>query len=215
MSKFKDVTGQKFGRLTALHRLHNTKGKTKWLCICDCGNLKEVTLNLLQRGETKSCGCLHKEFMKKQFGTHGKTGTRLHRIWKNMHTRCYNKNISQYKDWGGRGIKICDEWKDNFQTFYDWSMSNGYNDKLSIDRIDNNGNYEPSNCRWATVKQQNRNSRQAKQITFNGETHCIKEWCEILGINYNTYWTRVTNLGWSTEKALNYGKVGDVIEKHD
>lgn len=163
MTKFKDISGKRFGRLIALHRLHNTKGKTKWLCICDCGNITEVKLNSLNNGDTRSCGCLHTELMKKQFSKHGKSGTRLHRIWKNIKTRCYNENTPQFKNWGGRGITMCDEWRNNFQTFYEWSINNGYQENL----------------------------------------------------NYSTLFTRVYNLGWSIEKALNYGKVCDTNVEYD
>ena len=199
MSKFKDISGKKFGRLTALYKLHNhhDKGHTYWLCACDCGNLVEICLSSLQNGKTKSCGCLRKDIITK----HGKSNTRLYNIYYAMKVRCYNKNRKDYKNYGGRGIKICDEWQDNFQAFYDWSMSHGYDDTLTIDRIDNNGNYEPNNCRWVTVKQQNRNRRSNINFTCNGETHCLKEWCEILGLNYSTVQIRIQR-NWSIERAL-------------
>lgn len=109
MSKYKDISGQKFGRLTALYRLHNTKGRTKWLCVCECGNLKEVYLDNLRSNKTKSCGCYNKDSIFKNT-THKMTHTRLYRIWANMKNRCYNKNYSRYQDWGGRGIAVCSEW---------------------------------------------------------------------------------------------------------
>lgn len=152
MRKFKDITGQRFGRLTALYRLHNTKGRTKWLCICECGNLAEVALRELIDNKTKSCGCLHKQIAREQHMTHGKRRTRLYSIYVSMKNRCYYKNNKSYKYYGGRGIAVCSEWKYNFQAFYDWAMANGYDDTLTIDRIDVNGNYEPNNCRWSTQK---------------------------------------------------------------
>lgn len=206
MSKpFKDITGQKFGRLTALYRLYNTKCKTKWLCVCDCGNLKEVYITELIRGHTKSCGCLKRDTTisrnKRLRTTHGKTHTRLFNIWDAMKKRCYNKNVNNYKDYGGRGIKICDEWLHDFQAFYDWSISNGYDDNLTIDRIDVNGNYEPNNCRWLTHKQQQRNKRNNKNYTINGVTHCLSEWCNIHNTNYKLVWDRI-HIGWAIERAL-------------
>lgn len=195
MAKIKDITGQKFGRLTALYRLHNYhKPYSYWLCVCDCGNLTEVYLGSLQKGVSTSCGC----FVKK----HGKSHSPLYRNWLSIKTRCYNKTDDHYIDYGKRGIKVCDEWLHDFQAFYDWSMNNGYHRGLTIDRIDVNGNYEPSNCRWATPKQQARNRRNNHNININGETHCLSEWCEILNLNYSTVCTRINKLKWSVLQAL-------------
>ena len=202
MGKVKDITGQKFGRLTVIKFLRIEKHKAIWLCKCECGNLTGVTISCLTNGNTKSCGCLRKERNIESHKTHGQSRSRLYYIWNHMKSRCYNKNHKDYKNYGGRGIKICDEWQDNFQAFYDWSMSHGYDDTLTIDRIDNNGNYEPNNCRWVTVKQQNRNRRSNINFTCNGETHCLMDWCKILGLNYNTVYNRFHNCNWSIEKAL-------------
>lgn len=119
-----------------------------------------------------------------------------------MKDRCYNEHNKQYKDYGGRGIKICDDWLNNNTLFFNWSMENGYTDNLTIDRINVNGNYEPSNCRWITKKQQNRNSRKNVNFTYNNETHCLSEWCEVLGLNYGTVLSRINKLNWSIYKAL-------------
>lgn len=203
--KYKDISGQKYGRLTALYKLRNYHKKgTYWLCVCECGNLKEVYLGSLTSGATTSCGCYHKERVKEAFTIHGKRNTRLHKIWRCMKQRCYNTNNTDYPNYGQRGIKMCDEWLTDFMTFYKWAMTNGYNDKLSIDRIDVDGNYSPDNCRWATAKQQARNRRYCKYFTYDGETHCIKEWCEILNLNYKTISTRLSR-NWSIEKALELG----------
>ena len=199
MGKFKDLSLQKFGRLTALYRLHNTKGKTKWLCVCECGNLTEVKYGNLVFGSTKSCGCLHKEG---SHHTHNKSNTRLHRIWRNIKSRCYNSNKPDYKYYGGRGIKVCDEWLNDFMSFYKWAMYNGYKDNLTIDRINGDENYSPYNCRWVNMKQQSRNRPNIKKYNINGETHCLSEWCEILGLKFNTVRNRIYNLNWSIEKAL-------------
>lgn len=194
---YKRLEGQQFGRLTALYRLHNTKGRTKWLCVCECGNLVEVKENNLLQGGSKSCGCSRKHINIK----HGKTNTRLFTTWQNIKNRCYNNCNNEYKNYGGRGIAVCDEWLHDFMSFYNWSMVNGYNDNLTIDRIDNNGNYEPNNCRWVTMKQQQQNKRSNRNYTINGETHCLSEWCEILGLKYSTVQSRIQR-NRSIEKAL-------------
>lgn len=131
----------------------------KILCKCDCGNETIVLKANLVRGHTKSCGCNRSINARKLFTKHGQCGTRLYRIWVEMVHRCYLKSDTNYKKYGARGITVCDEWRNDFKSFYDWSMSNGYTDELTIDRIDSDGNYEPTNCRWATYKQQNLNRK--------------------------------------------------------
>ena len=200
--KYKDISGQQFGRLTALYRLHNYHKKgTYWLCVCDCGNLTEVRYDALYNGNPKSCGCYRKERIKNLKTRHGKSYIPLYYVWNNIKQRCHNSNCKNYKNYGGRGIAVCDKWKDNFQAFYDWALNNGYSDNLTIDRIDVNGNYEPNNCRFVNMKQQERNKRNNRNITINGEMHCLKEWCELLGLNYQTVFTRIYR-GWSIERAL-------------
>ena len=160
MGAFIDRTGQKFGKLTAIKYV----GKSKWLCKCDCGNEKIIFVGHLTTEHTQSCGCLLNE--KRQKGlchrVHGLGKTRLYGIWKHMKQRCYNSNTCKYKDYGARGITVCDEWKNDFTKFYDWVMNNGYQDDLSIDRINNNKGYSPDNCRWVTSKQQANNRRKRK-----------------------------------------------------
>ena len=152
MSKCDDLVGQKFGRLTVISRAENVKRLTRWNCICECGNSTVVYGGHLRSGATKSCGCLCKETASKNNSTHRKTKTRLFTTWQNMFTRCNNKNHKQYKNYGARGIQVCDEWKD-FVIFYEWAIQNGYNDNLTIDRIDNDGNYCPENCQWITLSE--------------------------------------------------------------
>lgn len=194
----KDLTNQRFERLTVIELSGQDKhGHALWLCKCDCGNEKIIMSSNLIRGLTKSCGCLQDESRTK----HNMLNTRIYKIWEEMKCRCFNKNYKRYHDWGGRGIKVCDEWKNSFQAFYDWSMKHGYKDNLSIDRIDNDGNYEPSNCRWATCKEQNRNKRNNRLITYKGETHCLSEWVEILNLSKSAIEGRLKR-GWSVEKTF-------------
>lgn len=201
MKPIKDISGQQFGRLTAIKFLRIEKHKAIWLCQCECGGSIEVIGKDLTSGHTKSCGCLRKEKAHKVNKTHGKTNTRLYGVWCYMKRRCYNKNCKDYKNYGARGIKVCDEWKDDFMSFYNWSMSHGYSDTLTIDRVDVNENYEPSNCQWATIKQQNRNTRKNKYYTIDGETHCLSEWCEILNLNYKCVQDRLRR-NWSIKESL-------------
>lgn len=133
---------------------------------------------------------------------HGKRNTNIYGVWQTMKTRCYNEHSEKYKNYGGRGITVCDEWRNDFQAFYNWAINNGYDDNLTIDRIDVNEDYSPSNCRWITNKEQQRNRRNNRNITINGETHCLSEWCEILGLNYNTVRSRLNIYKWSIERAL-------------
>ena len=197
---FEDLTGRKFGRLTVIEFSGVTNDRrTKWKCICDCGNEKVIIGKNLKNGNTKSCGCLHKE--KFNHKTHGKRNTRLYSIWRNMLNRCECKSHTEYFRYGGRGIKLCDEWKD-FNNFYNWAITNGYTDKLSIERKDVNGNYEPSNCRWATAREQSRNTRRNRILEYNGKKQCIADWEEETGISRALIQQRIDRLGWSVEKAL-------------
>lgn len=133
---------------------------------------------------------------------HGLNETRIYKTWVRMKVRCYNQNHDRYKNYGGRGITVCDEWKNDFKKFYEWAMKNGYSDDLTIDRIDVNGNYEPSNCRWITNKEQCNNRRNNHFITYNGKTQTVSEWAEEIGLDYNTLLVRINRLHWDIEKAL-------------
>lgn len=183
-SRIKNIIGQKFGKLTVVSFHHKDKrGQLHYLCICDCGNEHIVRKSSLLNSHIRSCGCIVKK--------HGKSDTRIFKIWSGMKSRCLNTNSEKYPIYGGRNIKICDEWLTNFNNFYNWSIVNGYADNLSIDRIDVNGNYEPSNCRWIDNKQQANNRRNNHLITFNNETHTMAEWSDITGINYDTIKYRI------------------------
>ena len=205
MSVFENLIGQKFGRLTVLERdCFRPKGsRTYWICKCDCGTYNSVLAKHLKSGATKSCGCLTKETASKNFSKHNLSDSRLHSIWSNMKRRCYSIDNQAYRNYGGRGITVCDEWlgKDGFINFYNWAMENGYSDELTIDRINVNGNYCPENCRWATPKEQANNTRQNRIITFNNESYTMAEWADILKMEYHQLAWRINN-GWSIERAF-------------
>lgn len=187
MAQTKNILGKRFGRLTVIERVNNdSRGGSRWLCKCECGNTKEVGYNNLSSGQVKSCGCLRRETSGNRNKTHGLSRTRLYNIYTHMIDRCYRKTDKRYNDYGGRGITVCEEWLSDFLNFYNWSINNGYEQSLSIDRINNNGNYEPTNCRWVTNKEQCRNYSRNVSLTYNNETHCLIEWSEILGISYHT-----------------------------
>lgn len=203
MPKYKDLSGMRFGRLTVEEQAGRSKdGRVLWRCSCDCGKEKITESTSLIRGITKSCGCLAIEPIKKISTKHGKSGERIYTIWREIKSRCNKTNDKSYKHYGGRGIKMCDEWYNSFDVFYDWATNNGYSENLTIDRIDNDGNYCPENCRWATVKEQSNNRRTNRNITYNGETHTVSEWATLFGKDYGTILARL-NRGWSIGDALN------------
>lgn len=198
MSGIKDLTGQRFGSLTAKKYVGAKDGDAKWLCQCDCGNESIVYANNLKRGTTKSCGC--KRYNKVTI--HGKSRTRLYNIWGLIIERCTNGNNPSYKNYGGRGITMCDEWRNNFEEFRNWALANGYEENLTIDREDNDGNYEPSNCRWVTRSRQANNKRSNHLLTYDNETHTLTEWAKLTGIPRDTLKCRIYR-GWEIERALN------------
>lgn len=205
--KFKDLTGRRFGRWTVLGlstRKAGGKGRDKyWHCRCDCGTERDVIGCGLKDGTSKSCGCYQRDKMMAQapITKHGLHGTRIYRIYHHMINRCeYAKDV-RYPNYGGRGISVCDEWRDRFDAFVEWAHSTGYSDELSIDRIDNDGNYTPENCRWSTPSEQAVNRRSTTLYTINGVTKCLNDWCKESALTRSGVQYRLKN-GWTIESAL-------------
>ncbi len=182
MSKRLDLIGKKFGRLLVIslnEEMTKAKSKTFWNCKCECGNTKTISGHELMSGKIKSCGCFRNENNKKMHIKHNGSGTKLYKVWCSMRGRCNCVTDKKYNIYGGRGITICEEWND-FKNFNDWALANGYREGLTIDRIDVNGNYEPSNCRWVNNKVQSNNRRNNIIINIDGVEHTLMQWCEIL-----------------------------------
>lgn len=180
-----DLTGKRFSRLVVISEADRKQGQTsRWLCKCDCGNEKIIKGNHLTSGLTKSCGCLRSEIISKRVKTHGMYGTRIYSIWANMLQRCYNQRERSYKYYGARGIKVCDKWK-RFEGFLE-DMGGTYQEHLSIDRINVNGDYCSENCKWATKEEQANNTRANHLITINGETDTLANVCKKYNLNYKT-----------------------------
>lgn len=210
MGKFIDLTGQRFGRLTVVKRVANTKQNTaQWLCLCDCGSKSIVPSSSLVRGLTKSCGCLKKETNRQKFEQMKQRQKEfaqkrirpLYTIWRQMKYRCQNPGAQNYHNYGGRGIYVCDEWNHNYFSFQAWAIESGYSSGLSIDRIDNDGPYSPENCRWATPKIQSNNQRRTIHLTYNGQTKPLGVWATELGISRHTLSFRHKQ-GWPDERIL-------------
>lgn len=162
MPKMVDITGERYGRLVVIERAGTLNGHVAWKCECDCGKVIVTRSCDLRNKKTTSCGCFHNEMVSNITRSHDKCNTRLYSIYNNMRQRCYNSNRHDFSRYGGRGITVCDEWLNDFQAFYDWAMANGYSDELTLDRKDNDKGYEPSNCKWATYKEQRINQRRTK-----------------------------------------------------
>jgi hypothetical protein len=194
-----DYTGKRFGRLIAIGKVVIDK-RGYYICKCDCGNERTIRSDSLVSGKSKSCGCLSPDVNQEVHKIHGDSSTRLYKIHKKMISRCYNKENDRFHRYGQRGITVCDEWLRDYEAFKEWSLCNGYDEDLSIDRINNDGNYEPSNCRWTTVKVQSNNTSRNRYIEFNGETKTLAEWCQELNYPYG-----------STRQMLIRGKTADEV----
>jgi len=219
MAKIKDLTGQRFGRLMVLYDTGERKNRNVvWHCRCDCGNELDVRSGDLVSIHTTSCGCYQRQRAAEVNTVHGMTREEtFHSIywaWCSMLQRCENPDNKGYKNYGFRGIKVCDEWH-KFIPFCDWALANGWQKGLQLDRINNNGNYEPCNCRWATPQENNRNRRNNHMITFAGKTQCLAAWSDDTGIGYFTLRNRINRDRWPIERALTepikrHNKEGDL-----
>lgn len=198
--------GDKFNRLTIIKEVEKRKNFRFFLCLCDCGNEKVISMNSIVRGRTKSCGCYCKEIKllpkpEKRKNTREQFSKVLYSRWSDIKKRCYNKNCRAYKWYGAKGIKVCEEWEKSFNSFYEWSIKNNFEPKLTFDRKDFTGNYEPSNCRLIPLSKQNSNKCSNRFIAYNGETKILDEWAKTLGIKYHTLCGRL-NHEWSIQKAF-------------
>lgn len=193
--RYLNLTGQKFGKLTAVAKKDVRGSHVYWLCECECGNTKIVRGSHLTNGHVRSCGCIPR------YRTHGGTKTRLYNIWASMKERCLNPNVPGYKNYGGRGITICDEWRNGFEIFQKWALENGYKDTLSLERVQNDGPYSPANCRWATRKEQANNTRKNRKWMHNGEEKTVPQLSRESGLAQGTIRSRLAK-GWSVERAI-------------
>lgn len=210
MRRVNDLTGKRFGMLTVLGIDDRGTRKTYWMCQCDCGNVKSVRSDSLQNGAIKSCGCLKKKQDAMNLTSnhsHKMSETRLYGEWQGMKGRCLNKNNARFARYGGRGITVCDEWRDDFSAFAKWAEENGYNEKLTLDRIDNDKSYSPENCRWADARTQSRNRSTNVAVTIGNSTRTLTEWCEIFHLDSRTVFARYRRNGdCGIEDLFNSGK---------
>lgn len=186
-----DLTGKRYGMLTVIQY----DGYGRWTVKCDCGNTKHMLTRNFKYGQNKGCGCQQS----KSAITHGKSKERIYSVWEGMKARCQNPNAKHYSNYGGRGIKVCEEWQ-KFEGFCKWAIESDYDDGLTIERIDSNGDYEPLNCCWKSRKGQANNTRRNKYIEFDGKRKTMSEWADDIGISYDTLRWRIRN--WGVEKAL-------------
>lgn len=187
MKRIINIVGQRFGKLTVIELADRVvsggRDRIAFLCVCECGKRKVITSDSLRFGKTKSCGCVTRDLTIKRSTTHGLRHHPLYEIWFNIKSRCYNSSNKRFKDYGGRGISICQEWTIDFKVFYDWCISNGWHKGIQLDRENNDGNYEASNCRFVTPKVNNNNKRNSVHITYENSVKTLSEWAEYLGIS--------------------------------
>lgn len=211
-----DLTGKRFGRLVVKNFDYVKNNAYYWICVCDCGNEKSICSTHFKSHKTSSCSCYNKDVVSKRRKTHGKTNTRLYKVWRGLIDRCLYKSHKYYKDYGDRGIKICDEWLGDvgFKNFYNWAIENGYNENAkrgdcTIDRINNDGNYEPNNCRWVDLKIQQNNTRKTKKILYNNKYMSLFEISQICKIDKKIIYRRLLR-GWSIDRATTQKIKGEI-----
>lgn len=186
-----NIIGKRFGRLTVIDFVRVDEHRNSyWLCECDCGTRTIVTRGGLTSGNTTSCGCFNRERVSESTTTHGLSMSPLYKVWRGIRSRCENENNTAYHRYGGRGISTCDEWK-TFENFKDWAVASGYESGLTIDRIDNDRDYSPDNCRWTDWATQGNNRSTNRIVEYHGHNHTVMEWTKILGVNYSTLWARI------------------------
>lgn len=193
MVKLIPELGKKYNYLTVLKDLGIINKRTRVSCKCDCGKIKECALDSLKSGNTKSCGCKKRNIIGVAHYVHGLVYHPLYHKWNGMKSRCYSLKYKSYRTYGGRGITLCDEWKNNFIAFYDWSILNGWRDGLQIDRINNDGNYEPDNCRYVTQDVNQRNKTNTRWVTINGERKILADWARVYNMTSSALSTRLKN----------------------
>lgn len=199
-----DLTGQRFNRFVVIgyegeHVFPCGKTTSLWKCRCDCGKVVVKMREAVKKDY--SCGCMKKERQKQSSTIHGGSNTKLYGVWQTMKNRCYNKNVATFPNYGGRGIKVCDEWNDDFASFKMWADESGYKDGLTIERINNDGNYEPSNCRWATIMEQSHNKRNNHYVEYKGRCYTLAELGRLVGVDRRTIADRLKR-GLSVEEAI-------------
>ncbi len=199
-----NLKGKSFGRLTVIENDRMEKGVRWALCLCECGKESDVRVSDLRSGNTRSCGCLFKDTRKTSNVSHGMAHTRLYSIWTNMKTRCYNPNVPGFKHYGGRGITVCEEWEGDFVNFYNWAVETGYNDELTIERVDVNRNYDPDNCMWVEANEQSKNRRGNIYIELNGKTETLRGWCNELGLPYKIVHQRMKRRNLNPKENLKW-----------
>lgn len=217
MGKIIDLTGNIYGRLTVLKFDHIKDSRAYWLCQCSCGKTSTVSKHELERKDgrsTKSCGCLKEEARIKRCVTHGDTKSKEHRTWMSIKARCHRVTQAHYFNYGGRGIIVCDRWRYSYENFLS-DMGRAPSPKHSIGRINNDGNYEPGNCRWEDSFQQANNTRGNVPVTINGKTQNLRHWAKEMGIHENTLYNRINQMGWTPEQAVTTPAIMGLRRKHE
>ena len=198
-----DMTGQHFGKLTVIscagkETYKDGRAFYKWNCVCECGNNCVADGLSLRQGRTVSCGCIRRNYATK----HGLSKTPIYGVWTNMKSRCFNPNATEYENYGGRGISVCETWKNDFESFYRWAIQNGYSDGLEIDRIDNDAGYCPENCRFVSRTENLRNTSRNRRYYWKGKEYTVKELSDMCGLSSDTIRARIEKHGWSVENAV-------------